>query len=223
MRPGRAGSGARAARLDRDDRLAAATRRAIRANRRGLPNDSRYSAITSVPSSCSHHWSRSLLEMSARSPIETKPRARCRACGPARARRCRSRRSARAARRGHRRARERANVALSRGPATPRQFGPIRRMPVARQKAASRRRRSVPSASSKPAETTSSAATPCAAQSRATASTACAGTATQPAPPLGDVEDRLAATDREHGPGEALAKVRRAARRRSSRAARSRR
>ncbi len=47
------------------------TRRAIRANLRGLPNDSVYIPITVVLSSCSQNWSRSLAEMSLLSPSET--------------------------------------------------------------------------------------------------------------------------------------------------------
>ena len=47
------------------------TRRAIRANLRGLPNDSVYMAITVVLSSCSQNCSRSLPEMSLLSPSDT--------------------------------------------------------------------------------------------------------------------------------------------------------
>ena len=82
------------------------------------------------------------------------------------------------ARRGPAAAASGANVAFSAGEATPRQFGPTMRMPVARQYAASRRRRSRPASSSKPAEMTSSALTPLAAQSRATCSTSSGATAT---------------------------------------------
>ena len=52
--------------------LARATREAIRTNLRGLPNDSRYSAITDVASSASQYRSRSLPEMSALLPTDTK-------------------------------------------------------------------------------------------------------------------------------------------------------
>ena len=48
------------------------TRRAMRANLRGLPNDSRYSSTTSVPGSSSQYWSRSLPLTSALLPTETK-------------------------------------------------------------------------------------------------------------------------------------------------------
>jgi hypothetical protein len=51
--------------------LRRATRRATRANLRGLPNDSRYSRITSVSSSDSQYWIRSLPEMSALFPTDT--------------------------------------------------------------------------------------------------------------------------------------------------------
>ena len=47
------------------------TRRAIRANLRGFPNDSRYMRITSVSSSCSQYWRRSLPLMSALLPTDT--------------------------------------------------------------------------------------------------------------------------------------------------------
>ena len=63
--------GSRATGLDGDDRFAAETRRAIRANFRGLPKDSRYSAITRVRSSRSQASSRSLLLTSALLPTET--------------------------------------------------------------------------------------------------------------------------------------------------------
>ena len=49
-----------------------ATRRATRANLRGFPNDSRYSRMTLVSSSDSQYWIRSLPEMSALLPTETK-------------------------------------------------------------------------------------------------------------------------------------------------------
>ena len=48
------------------------TRRAMRANLRGLPNDSRYSSTTSVPGSSSQYWSRSLPLTSALLPTDTK-------------------------------------------------------------------------------------------------------------------------------------------------------
>ncbi len=47
------------------------TRRAIRANRRGLPNDSRYNRIARVPGSASQYSIRSLLETSALLPMLT--------------------------------------------------------------------------------------------------------------------------------------------------------
>ena len=76
-----------------------------------------------------------------------------------------------------------AKVALRRTAGTvfrmPRQFGPISRIPDSRQTSISSRWRSVPAApvSAKPAEMTTTAGTPFAAHSRATALTAGAGTA----------------------------------------------
>ena len=76
-----------------------------------------------------------------------------------------------------------AKVALSRTPGTvlmsPRQLGPISRIPDSRQLSTRRRSRSAPSGpdSAKPAEITVSAGTPFAAQSATTPSTAGAGTA----------------------------------------------
>ena len=63
---------------------------------------------------------------------------------------------------------------------TPRQLGPITRIPDCRQMASSSRWRSAPASpvSAKPEEMTSSARTPAAAHSRATASTSSAGTTT---------------------------------------------
>jgi hypothetical protein len=49
-----------------------ATRRAILANRAGLPKLSRYSRITSVRGSSDQYWIRSLPETSALLPTETK-------------------------------------------------------------------------------------------------------------------------------------------------------
>ncbi len=49
---------------------AAATRRAVRANLRGLPNDSMYSTASLVTPSCSHHMSMSLLDTSSLVPTE---------------------------------------------------------------------------------------------------------------------------------------------------------
>ncbi len=164
--------------------LRAATRRAICPNRRGLPNDSRYSPITSVPSSFSQYRSRSLPERSALFPVDTKddkPRPRraasviaampkaplwdAKATPPA------------GGATG-------AKVALSAtSPAvlsTPRQFGPTSRMPLARQTSSSSAWRARPRAptSANPAERTTSARTPAAPHSRATWTTAAAGTAT---------------------------------------------
>ena len=50
--------------------ILAPTRRAVRANLRGLPNDSRYSTASLVTSSCSHHISMSLPDTSSLLPTE---------------------------------------------------------------------------------------------------------------------------------------------------------
>jgi hypothetical protein len=50
--------------------MLAPTRRAVRPNLRGLPNDSRYSTASVVARSCSHHISRSLPDTSDLSPRE---------------------------------------------------------------------------------------------------------------------------------------------------------
>ena len=46
------------------------TRRAVRANLRGLPNDSMYSTASLVRPSCSHHISMSLPDTSSFSPTD---------------------------------------------------------------------------------------------------------------------------------------------------------
>ena len=50
--------------------MLAATLRAVRANLRGLPNDSMYSTASRVTPSCSHHVSMSLPDTSSLSPTE---------------------------------------------------------------------------------------------------------------------------------------------------------
>ena len=50
--------------------MCALTRRAVRANLRGLPSDSRYMTASLVSPSCSHHISRSLPDTSILSPTE---------------------------------------------------------------------------------------------------------------------------------------------------------
>ena len=52
--------------------MLAPTRRAVRANLRGLPNDSMYSTASLVMPSCSHHISMSLLETSSLLPTDAK-------------------------------------------------------------------------------------------------------------------------------------------------------
>jgi hypothetical protein len=61
-----------AARLDGDDRLLAADPAGDAGKRRGCPNDSRYSRITSVAGSPSQYRSRSLALTSALLPTDTK-------------------------------------------------------------------------------------------------------------------------------------------------------
>ncbi len=158
--------------------------RASRANLRGLPNVSRYNMITSVAGSPCQYCNRSLPETSARLPAETKldrpsPRRSASASsatpkapdwlkmptrpGP-----------------GNRGAR----VALRRTSgsvfATPRQFGPITRMPAAWAARTSARCAAAPStpASAKPAEMTTRPCTPAAAASATTSGVDSGGTAT---------------------------------------------
>ena len=50
--------------------IRAPTRRAVRANLRGLPNDSTYSTAIRVTPSCAHQVSRSLLDTSYLSPTD---------------------------------------------------------------------------------------------------------------------------------------------------------
>ena len=50
--------------------IVALTRRAVRANLRGLPNDSMYSTASLVAPSCSHHISMSLLDTSSLFPTD---------------------------------------------------------------------------------------------------------------------------------------------------------
>ena len=156
-----------------------ARRRAMRANLRGLPNDSTYMSTRSVASSSSHHSSRSLVETSALLPIETKaempsprPSARSSSARPS-APLCdenpmRPVGNARG-----------AKVALSPTAveAMPRQFGPTSRAPCARIMASSCSWRSRPSGpiSAKPAEITQSAFVPLRSASSAAASTCSPG------------------------------------------------
>ena len=167
--------------------LVRASRRASRANLRGLPKDSRYSRTTSVPGSVCQYCSRSLPETSARLPAETKvgqpepalarppPGSRCRARRTGR----RSRPGPAAARRGeggvepHRRVGVRHAEGVR--PDHPHAVRPGRRRPAA---AAAARAVRPPSRRS-PADITTSAVTPLARQASTTVVDAApAGTAT---------------------------------------------
>ena len=126
--------------LQREDRLRAGDARAIRPNRRGLPNDSRYSSTTLVSGSSSHHSSRSFEETSALFPIETNAERP----SPRESGRLEQRQAQRPALGGEadvpRGAGGREGRVQAAAPATamPRQFGPIRRPPWERTSASSR-------------------------------------------------------------------------------------
>jgi hypothetical protein len=160
------------------------TRRATRANLRGLPNDSRYSRATCVCGSCSQYSSRSLPDRSALLPTDTNddsptpslPAASMIAIPSPPL--CDKKPDLPGIALGG------ANVALRRTSAavlsTPRQLGPTNRIPASRHTPTSSRCRRAPSApiSLKPAEMTSSARTPTEPHSRATGTTCSAGTTT---------------------------------------------
>jgi hypothetical protein len=163
--------------------LRRASARATRANRRGLPTDSRYSATARVPGSSYQYDSRSLPLTSALLPSETKLDS------PAPVREAWSRMvmatapdwEATASPPGAGVAS--AKVACSRTAgsvlSTPRQFGPTSRMPLARAMRTSSAwalRPAGPS-SPKPDESTTAARTPIAPHSASTPATAGAGTA----------------------------------------------
>ncbi len=158
--------------------------RASRANLRGLPKDSRYSRITSVPGSSRQYCSRSLPDTSARLPAETnvdRPRPRRSASAssatPSAPDWLKNPIRPGAGSRG-------ANVALSRTAgsvlAMPRQFGPTTRMPPVCARRISSACAAAPAgpASAKPALTTTSACSPARAASSTTSSIFSGGTAT---------------------------------------------
>ena len=151
------------------------TRRAMRANLRGLPKDSRYKSTTSVPASSSQYWSRSLPLTSALLPTDTKLRhARVRCGRNAPGGRCRARPTGTAWRCGPgvdaygEKVASRPMAVLT----TPRQFGPTSRMPLRR--ATSRSSACAPTSptSPNPALSTTTPATPFAAHWRTTSITA---------------------------------------------------
>ena len=159
-------------------------RRAIRLNLRGLPMDSRYSSSTSVAGSSSQYWIRSLPLTSARLPAETKvdsPRPRdtivSSSATPSAPDWLKKPIRPRPGITGDSDAlSDTAGSVLS----TPRQFGPITRIPLARARVTRVRCscRPAPPTSANPDETTTRPSTPFAAQSSATSRTAAGGTAT---------------------------------------------
>ena len=155
--------------------IRAPTWRAVRANLRGLPNDSMYSTASFVCPSCSHHISMSLLDTSSLLPTDANEEIpmpsldRWSTIAKPRPPDCMTRPAVPAA------GCAAANVASSPMPGTamPKQFGPISRMPCLRQTAS----RSALSAVSMPAVNTTSPRTPRAPQASATSVTAAGGTA----------------------------------------------
>ena len=140
------------------------TRRAVRANLRGLPNDSTYSTASLVTPSCSHHISMSLLETSYLSPTEANDETPMPEPGQVLEQRDahaaglhHQARAAGAAGCGGGEGRVQARRA---GTATPKQFGPTSRMPYLRQMAS----RSAPSAPRPEVITTSALHAPLAAR-----------------------------------------------------------
>ena len=124
------------------------TRRARRANLRGLPNDSMYSITTLVSGSSSHHSSRSLEDTSALFPTETNPdsprpwRRACSSTASPSAPLCDEKPIVPCGNAPG------AKVAFSpkAGTATPRQFGPSIRAPRDRTSSSRRRSRRLPGA-----------------------------------------------------------------------------
>ena len=160
------------------------TRRAMRANLRGLPRDSRYSAITEVRSSCSKKHSRSFGLTSSLFPTDTKadrPRPAARVCSPSTTPTAPDWET-RASRPGSGSGKAKVAFILISGSvfATPRQFGPTIRIPCLRATLSISVSTAAPErpVSPKPAVITVTARTPTEAASSITAGTADAGTAT---------------------------------------------
>ena len=156
--------------------MAAPTRRAVRPNLRGLPNDPRPSTASLVPGSCCHQSSRSLPDTSALSPSETNEEMPM----PSRVS-CSSRAvpippdcTARPARPAAGRLAAKVAFRPMPGTATPRAAGPTSRMPWRRQHAS----RAARPAGSSPEVITTSAPAPRRPHSSATSRTAGAGTLT---------------------------------------------
>src|SRR6185312_324274 len=164
--------------------LVRASARARRVNLRGLPNDSRYSRTTSVRSSDCQYWSRSLPETSARFPAETnedrpspRPAASARIAMPSAPDWQKNPTRPGGGTTG-------ARVPLSRTArlvlTSPRQLGPITRIPFALARATMCRWAEAPdsSASANPAVITTNPCTPLARQDSTTSATDAAGTVT---------------------------------------------
>ncbi len=155
--------------------LARPTARAVRANLRGFPNESRYSTASLVAASDCHHSSMSLLDTSSLSPSETNEEIPM----PSRDR-CWSRTmptppdcSASPARPGPGWCAENVASREEAVLATPKEVGPTSRMPWRRQMASSSAR----AAASRPEAVTTRALTPRCPQSSAISATAAPGAA----------------------------------------------
>ena len=157
----------------------------MRANLRGLPSDSRYSAITEVRSSCSKKHSRSFGLTSSLFPTDTKadrPRPAARVCSPSTtptAPDCETRAS-RPPGNDSGKAKVAFNLISGSVFATPRQFGPTIRIPCRRATLSISVSTAAPDrpVSPKPAVMMVTARTPIEAASSITPGTADAGTAT---------------------------------------------
>ena len=152
-----------------------ATRRAVRANLRGLPNDSMYKMASRVTPSCSHHSSMSLLETSSLLPTDANEEMPMpsRDSWPASAKPSPPDCVTSPAVPGC--GWVAANVASRPEPGTamPKQFGPTRRIPWRRQIAS----KSADAGASSPAVITTMAFTPLAPQASATSMTPAGGMA----------------------------------------------
>jgi hypothetical protein len=161
----------------------APSRRAIVPNRRGLPNDSRYSSTTRVASSPSQYWRKSLLDRSALSPVETNDESPMPRAAAAAIEATPIAPLWEASATGPWTGAVGAAVAFSRSAGsvlrTPSELGPTSRMPLRRQIASSWASRAFPSSppSRKPPDRTTSARTPAAPHARACSSTSSGATA----------------------------------------------
>ena len=161
--------------------LRLATRLAIRANRRGLPNDSRYRAIAAVSGSSSQYSSRSFDDTSALLPTETnadRPRPRWEASSIT-ARPTAPLCDEMATFPGSNWRREKVAFIIGPDANTPRQFGPTMRAPCERTSASRSASALAPAGpvSAKPAEITQTAFAPAPSASATAPCTAPDGTA----------------------------------------------